>query len=226
MYNDFIAIIKENLAKKRWIIDDYAINISGYDVIRENGEWKMEIIRLPLRESNDYTKISGWNTNAITNKFPKEVAANVGSLDHEEPYLFIPKGKIYNIPIEYPKDDYETPESEDELLKKGISKQSINILKKDKVHGWRMITGCELIHKENTIAEQEKLWINWQKMGDYSKNLSDNRSIELFGMTNEEHHNEIINNKYWKKTPLYSEKEINIKKFLNSEEILEDKYWV
>lgn len=61
-------------------------------------------------------------------------------------------------------------------------------LKNDEVHAWRAKTGIELIHKEPTIEEMERIWNNWNAMTDEQKAISDKKSIELFGMDNCTHY--------------------------------------
>lgn len=61
-------------------------------------------------------------------------------------------------------------------------------LLKDPVHLWRAETGIELIHKEPTTDEQERIWKNWNEMDDDMKKKSDEKSIEIFGITNEENY--------------------------------------
>ncbi len=65
------------------------------------------------------------------------------------------------------------------------------MLLKDPVHLWRATTGLELIHQEPTKKEQERIWKNWTKMTDEMKQTSDKKSLELFGLTNAEHHKKI-----------------------------------
>jgi hypothetical protein len=55
-----------------------------------------------------------------------------------------------------------------------------------------MKTGLELIHKEPSKKELERIWANWQLMTPEQKSESDKKSIELFGKTNEENYNELI----------------------------------
>ncbi|KKS85115.1 MAG: hypothetical protein UV60_C0011G0015 [Parcubacteria group bacterium GW2011_GWA2_43_11] len=62
----------------------------------------------------------------------------------------------------------------------------------DPVHCWRAETGIELIHKEPSLEELERIWKNWQEMSIEQKRLSDEKSVELFGVTNEEHHAKIL----------------------------------
>jgi len=56
------------------------------------------------------------------------------------------------------------------------------------IHRWRAETGIELIHKEPTMEEQKRIWNNWQLMSSDMKRKSDNKSLELFKLTNEQHH--------------------------------------
>ncbi len=62
-------------------------------------------------------------------------------------------------------------------------------LKSDEVHAWRARTGIELIHLEPDQAEQTRTHKNWQLMPVYLKKASDEKCVELFGVTNETHYN-------------------------------------
>ena len=59
-------------------------------------------------------------------------------------------------------------------------------------HRWRAETGIELIHKEPDLSEQTRIWKNWQLMDEDMKKKSDEKSYELFGMSNKEHHEKIM----------------------------------
>lgn len=65
------------------------------------------------------------------------------------------------------------------------------MLASDPVHRWRAETGIELIHKEPTWDELQRVWQNWQLMSDEEKRFSDEKSIELFGIDNETHFYEL-----------------------------------
>ena len=86
---------------------------------------------------------------------------------------------------------YEPPYTYQELVK-NYGKDLADKLAKDPIHAWRMKTGIELIHKEPTLDEQERIWENWQLMSDEQKKLSDDKSIEFFGMNNATHHKQIM----------------------------------
>lgn len=64
-------------------------------------------------------------------------------------------------------------------------------LRKDPAHKWRMDTGIELIHLEPTFKELLRIRKNWDLMSDEQKEISDKKSIELFGMPNIEHFNSL-----------------------------------
>jgi len=87
-----------------------------------------------------------------------------------------------------------TPPYSKEEIKKHYPKMADKLLK-DPVHLWRAKTGIELIHKEPDIKEQIRIWKNWNEMTKEQKEKSDQKSLELFGITNTEHHKEIIENK-------------------------------
>ena len=66
----------------------------------------------------------------------------------------------------------------------------------DPVHRWRAKNDIELIHKEPDKKEQFRIWKNWNSMTLEMKEISDKKSVELFGVDNKENHN-IIMKKYW-----------------------------
>ena len=76
-------------------------------------------------------------------------------------------------------------------IRKNYSDQAEELLK-DPVHLWRAENGVELIHQEPTLAEQQRIWQNWQEMTFEMKKISDQKSLELFGQTNVEHNREIM----------------------------------
>lgn len=95
-------------------------------------------------------------------------------------------GKIYSkhftessIYFENTFDQYDPPLSYDELPEH---------LKNDEVHVWRAKHGIELIHKEPSFDEVERIWKNWNLMSKEQKIISDNESIRLFRMNNKTHY--------------------------------------
>jgi len=80
---------------------------------------------------------------------------------------------------------YTPPLTIEEIRKQYPDKA--DLLCSDPVHRWRAESGIELVHKEPSLEELERIWENWQEMSDEQKRLSDEKSIELFGVTNEEH---------------------------------------
>ena len=88
-------------------------------------------------------------------------------------------------------EDYDPPYNE-EQIKANYGDETYHRLIDDPAHAWRMKTGLELIHKEPSKKELERIWANWQEMTDEQKAESDKKSIELFGKTNEENYNELI----------------------------------
>ena len=63
---------------------------------------------------------------------------------------------------------------------------------KDPIHRWRAETVIELIHEEPTKQKLERIWINWQEMDEKQKVISDQMSIELFGVSNLAHYQTLI----------------------------------
>ena len=58
----------------------------------------------------------------------------------------------------------------------------------DIINQWIQENGIELVHQTPTKQEMEEIWSRWQKMSRNEQKISDQKSIELFGMTNEQHH--------------------------------------
>ena len=58
----------------------------------------------------------------------------------------------------------------------------------DIINQWIQENGIELVHQTPTKQEMEEIWDRWQKMSKKKQKISDQKSIELFGMTNEQHH--------------------------------------
>ena len=91
--------------------------------------------------------------------------------------------------------NYERPYTYEELVKH-YGKYVANKLSNDPCHKWRMETGIELIHKEPDLDDQKKIWENWQLMSYEDKQKSDEKCIELFGMTNERLNSYILKNSW------------------------------
>ena len=91
--------------------------------------------------------------------------------------------------------NYERPYTYEELVKH-YGKYVANKLSNDPCHKWRMETGIELIHKEPDLDGQKKIWENWQLMSDKDKQKSDEKCIELFGITNERLNTYILKNSW------------------------------
>lgn len=105
--------------------------------------------------------------------------------------------KFYRFAIEFAKIDkflkgthtvkivkYDRPYSVEEI-RKNYSTIADKLLS-DPLHKWRAETGIELIHKEPSIEELDRVWFNWNAMSDDMKRKSDAKSLELFGITNEQ----------------------------------------
>lgn len=64
-------------------------------------------------------------------------------------------------------------------------------LRNDPVHAWRAQTGIELIHREPSLEELNRIRQNWLLMSRRNKILSDIKSRELFGVTNLRHYTQL-----------------------------------
>jgi 2'-5' RNA ligase len=65
-------------------------------------------------------------------------------------------------------------------------------LLEDPHHLWRAETGVELIHREPSKEELQRIAGNWDLMTPEQKALSDGKSQELFGKSNQEHLQELL----------------------------------
>jgi len=90
---------------------------------------------------------------------------------------------------------YDPPWNVETLKEKGFQ-----YLLKDPCHLWRAETGIELIHKEPTVAELIRIWNNWNEMSDKLKQLSDKKSLELFGCTNKQNYERLLFKEYISQT--------------------------
>lgn len=66
--------------------------------------------------------------------------------------------------------------------------------KNDIAQRWRQQTGIELIYNEPNRSLLNDLWDNWNQMPDNLKKVSDQKSLELFGMTNQQHYTKLSTN--------------------------------
>lgn len=79
---------------------------------------------------------------------------------------------------------YDPPYNKKQMMEHGYTAAVIKRLLADPAHSWRMKSGIELIHRELTRTELERIWNNWQLMTDKQKALSDAKCMELFGVDN------------------------------------------
>lgn len=81
---------------------------------------------------------------------------------------------------------YDRPYSKTEVIENYGMEKYLE-LSEDPAHKFRMDTGIELIHREPTKQELIRIYKNWLKMDKHKKRLSDEKSVELFGMDNVSH---------------------------------------
>lgn len=87
-------------------------------------------------------------------------------------------------------ESYEAPYTLDEI-EKNYGKEMRNKLEKDPIHNYRATSGIELIHKEPSREELDRIWKNWNNMTPEQKAISDKKSKELFGLTNKENYEKL-----------------------------------
>jgi cytidylate kinase len=107
-------------------------------------------------------------------------------------------------------ESYDPPMNEKQIREKYPDKA--DQLLKDPVHKWRAEKGIELIHKEPTKDELNRIYKNWNKMTDEQKKESDEYSMKLFGKTNKDHYKELSKSYNESSQPLLiSEDDLEIK---------------
>jgi hypothetical protein len=62
----------------------------------------------------------------------------------------------------------------------------------DEAHAWRADSGIELVHREPTRSELERIYSNWLLMPKRLRKISDRKSVELFGKDNASHYRELV----------------------------------
>ena len=71
-------------------------------------------------------------------------------------------------------------------------KEFADKLLSDPVHGWRADNGIELIHREPTKSELRRIYRNWKLMPASLRRKSDEKSMELFGISNAENYARLV----------------------------------
>lgn len=124
----------------------------------KNGKWKWGNVERDSKKELVQTVYGIWKKNGSKGSFSKFLKGT-----HES---------------------YERPYTLDQIKQK-YGQETYDKLRNDPVHKWRAETGIELIHKEPTRDEFERIVKNWKLMSDEDKKKSDEKSKELFGNSNE-----------------------------------------
>lgn len=91
--------------------------------------------------------------------------------------------------------EYDPPYTYKDIVKV-YGKDIADKLKEDPAHRYRMGTGIELIHREPSKKELERIWNNWNLMDPDQKRQSDIESRRLYGIDNRTHYNQLIKETY------------------------------
>lgn len=97
----------------------------------------------------------------------------------------------YQVVTESSETKYDPPYTYDEIVK-NYGKDMADKLVADPAHKFRCHTGIELIHKEPSLRELNRIHSNWQLMTDEQKRKSDMKSRELFGCDNETNYTRLV----------------------------------
>ncbi len=110
-------------------------------------------------------------------------------------------------------------------IKAQYPEEVYNKLSRCPVHYWRSETGIELVHKEPTEEELDRVWKNWQLMPQELKDKSDEKSLELFGCTNAEHYSKL--KVEWAAKRLDENKAAYLRKFQEEPDVktVTDQFW-
>lgn len=88
-------------------------------------------------------------------------------------------------------DIYITPYNFDQCMRL-YGELKTKELAQDPAQDYRMKTGIELVYPTESIEEIKRVYNNWSLMSDEMKEKSDAESMRLFGKTNQEHFEELI----------------------------------
>ena len=86
---------------------------------------------------------------------------------------------------------YDPPYTKNQVIE-NYGMKKYQELAQDPAHKFRMDTGIELIHREPTKVELLRIYKNWMQMTKKQKKVSDEKSMELFGMDNVSHFLKLI----------------------------------
>lgn len=86
---------------------------------------------------------------------------------------------------------YDKPYSYEEIVK-NYGKETADRLMKDPAHKFRAETGIELIHKEPSLDELNRIYSNYKLMDKKLQKISDKKSMELYGLNNIDHYNKLL----------------------------------
>ncbi len=119
----------------------------------------------------------------LQNKRPRPANKHT---DGENVIVTTPEGKIITM---YPRSLGQVSAATSQYSRPYPLDKLPEYLRNDPTHRWRAETGIELIHEEPSWEEFDRVSKNWDYMSDEQKALSDAKSMELYGMTNQEHRN-------------------------------------
>lgn len=83
-------------------------------------------------------------------------------------------------------ESYDPPMSTKQIVKNN-KQQLLN----DPIHKWRAQTGIQLIHKQPTLEQLNRIYKNWLLMSDQMKAKSDKKSMQLFSLINIDHYKKL-----------------------------------
>lgn len=86
---------------------------------------------------------------------------------------------------------YKPPYSKNEVIEK-YGMNEYQKLSEDPVQNFRMNSGIELVHDAHSKRDIYNIYHNWLVMDDEKKKISDEKSVELFGIDNMNHFLKLI----------------------------------
>lgn len=87
---------------------------------------------------------------------------------------------------------YDPPYSAEQIVQ-NYGPDVAERLLSDPVHRWRAEQGIELIHREPSLEELQRIYNNWLRMPYSLQRISDDQSMQLFNRTNMQNYDYLRN---------------------------------
>lgn len=156
------------------------IDITGKDssLVSPNDFWKASKNNKKMYKVYD-GKVKDYKPNKVKNTIDRLLHSNRTKVIKES----VTVTNLFEASLSKSRLKYSRPYTQDEVREK-YGEGVLTTLLGDEVHAWRMDTGIELIHKEPTESELDRIWTNWNLMNSEQKRISDKKCKELTDLSN------------------------------------------